>query len=247
MVASAAHAEVGTHLHTWATPPFWDDPNAYNSYQCNLPHNTEMRKLQELTSLFADVIGFRPLIHRAGRWGGSTRTALFLKQLGYRMDLSPSAGFCDAKGIGPNFRNLDGRPFWCDGDRNLLIVPGSSVAFGRGPAWVSHVRRGYLGQRIHFARIRGNPLRFSPEGQKMPLLKSMARDLAQGGCPVAVLNLHSSSLIANGNLYSRTAADAAAILRNTGELLRYCIENLGMRPTTCDTLFAEARSESAGD
>ncbi|HTT84141.1 MAG TPA: glycosyltransferase [Rhizomicrobium sp.] len=239
-LASTGEAETGIHLHVWTTPPYWEEPNEYNSYQCNLPHNMEMRKLQELTNRFADVMGFRPLIHRAGRWGGSARTARLLKQLGYKIDLSPAAGFSDPKGIGPDFQKLNGRPFWCDSDRNLLVVPASSLAFGRGPAWLSSLRRGRLGQRL--ARIRGKPLRFSPEGQEVPQLKSMARELARSGCPVAVFNLHSSSLIANGNPYSRTAADAAAMLRNSADILQYCIETLGMRPTSCDALFTEARN-----
>ncbi len=68
-------AEAGTHLHGWTTPPYWEEPNVFNSYQCNLPESVEWRKLENLTRHFTDALGVRPLIHRAGRWGGSERTA----------------------------------------------------------------------------------------------------------------------------------------------------------------------------
>jgi hypothetical protein len=235
-------AETGTHLHGWTTPPFWEEPNVFNSYQCNLPESMERRKLEALTRRFSQALGVSPLIHRAGRWGGSARTARLLGELGYRVDLSPSARYRDNRGAGPDFQNIDGRPFWSDAEREVLVVPASSLKFGRGPEWISDLRRRIRGRGAEVAEIEGTAVRFSSEGRSLGQLKSMARQFSRRGDPVLVLSIHSSSLVVGGNPYSRGKAAAAANLERTRALLAYCIDELGMRPTSCASLFDEARA-----
>jgi glycosyltransferase involved in cell wall biosynthesis len=241
MLAGGA-AEAGTHLHAWTTPPFWEEPNVFNSYQCNLPEKLEQRKLETVTRRFTEVLGFPPLIHRAGRWGGSARTAQLLKQSGYRIDLSPSARYSDGRGAGPDFQNIDGRPFWSDAEKALLVVPASSLKFGRGPDWISDLRRRFKSRGADVAEIEGTAIRFSSEGRSLAQLRSMARQFSRRGDPVLVLSLHSSSLFAGGNPYSPTQAAADANLERTRDLLTYCMGALRMRPTTCENLYADAKT-----
>ncbi len=237
-------AEAGTHLHAWTTPPYWEEPNEFNSYQCNLPESIERQKLETLTHLYVDALGRRPLIHRAGRWGGAARTSRLLKTLGYRIDLSPSARYRDIHGAGPDFHNLDGRPFWSESEQDVLVLPASSLRFGRGPDWMSELRRRLASSRAEVSEIDGADVRFSPEGRTLGQLKSMARQFVRRDDPVVVVSLHSSSLVAGGNPYSPTGAAAAENLERTMALLTYCTRVLGMQAATCASVLAEAQSRT---
>ena len=237
-------AEVGIHLHGWTTPPFWEQPNVFNSYQCNLPEHIERRKLETLCRLFEDRFGTAPVIHRAGRWGGNDKTARLIEAMGFRIDLSPSQGYDDVAHGGPDFSNLDGRPFWTGPGRRVLTIPVSSLRHIRGPGWLSRYfyASNYMRSSLGARWGAGTSVRFSPESQPLSDLSSMARQFVRQRNPVVVCSLHSTSLYGGGNPYARTQADAVALSARAGALLSYCVETLGMRPATCKTLLADAEA-----
>ena len=58
-----------THLHPWVTPPLTEELSAVNSYAGNLPFSLEQEKIRVLTTEFEQIIGKRPIIYKAGRYG----------------------------------------------------------------------------------------------------------------------------------------------------------------------------------
>ena len=148
-VLAEGSAEIGVHLHPWVTRPFWELVNDFNSYQCNLPMHVERRKLETLCRKYEDVFGRRVTIYRAGRWGGAERTSTLLEEMGIEIDLSPSTGYSSATSGGPDFSNLDGRPFWSGPHQNVLTIPASAINYLPGPDWMS---------RAYFASMETIPL-----------------------------------------------------------------------------------------
>lgn len=241
-VIAEESGEVGIHLHSWTTPPYWETPNVYNSFQCNLPAHVERRKLEALCRLYEDRFGRAVTIHRAGRWGGNARTSGILKEFGIKVDLSPSAGFTDPANGGPDFRNLDGRPFWSGPDRKLLVIPASSVNYLRGPRWFSTLFFSCL-ERMPWAERRraphhfGKPVRFSPEGEAAETLSAMVDQFVQRRLPVAVYSLHSTSLRAGGTPYAGTAAQAEELRLRSIDLLSHFIKSELLKPSSCDEIY----------
>lgn len=240
---SSGEAEAGIHLHTWTVPPHWEQPNAFTSYQCNLPEHIENRKLEVLCETFEECFGRPVTIHRAGRWGGSERTSLLLDQLGVKMDLSPSTGYSDDDAGGPDFTNLDGMPFWSGDGGRVLTVPASSVNFMRGPQWFSS--RAFDAVRnwptwYSSARKRGKPVRFSPENADETMLLAMAREFRLRNFPVAVYTLHSTSLYAGGNPYSEGESRAQMLRARSLNFLKRALKENFIEPTTCANLLDDA-------
>jgi glycosyltransferase involved in cell wall biosynthesis len=239
--ARNGEAEMGIHLHSWTTPPYWEQANAFTSYQCNLPDHVERRKLETLCREFEKCFGYPVHIHRAGRWGGGTRTSAMLEKLGITLDLSPSTGYSDRKSGGPDFTNLDGAPFWSGAQNKVLTVPASSVNYLRGPLWLSSQifrwtrNRPYLQRRIWH---RGKPVRFSPENADEETLFAMATEMNLRGLPTAVYTLHSTSLYAGGNPYSQRQGDAEALRQRSFDFLSRAVESKLLTPTTCKDLLA---------
>jgi hypothetical protein len=245
-VHARKEAELGIHLHSWASPPYWEDANAYSSYQCNLPEYIERRKLENLCRTFEDCFGEAVSIHRAGRWGGGERTSDILERLGIEIDLSPSIGYSDSSFCGPNFANLDGAPFWSGKDGRVLTIPASSVNHLRGPRWVSSTMFG-LGHCLRALEPRlwkmGKAVRLSPENADETTLIAMVRELGHRGLPTAVYSLHSTSLYCDGNPYSMGIDNASTIRPRSLDFFRAALAANLVAPTTCHELLKLARAE----
>jgi glycosyltransferase involved in cell wall biosynthesis len=238
-------AELGIHLHSWTVPPYWEQANVFTSYQCNLPEHIERRKLETLCRVFEGCFGQPVRIHRAGRWGGGERTTALLESLDISVDLSPSAGYSDMAIGGPDFRNLDGAPFWSGDQRKVLTVPASSVNYLRGPRWLSSAAFGStrnwpaLRARMH---KRGTPVRFSPENADEATLFAIAHEIGMRALPTAVYTLHSTSLYASGNPYSMGEGEASDLRRRSVKFLAQAIDAKLLQPTTCARLFELAQA-----
>ena len=184
---------------------------------------------------FEDVFGRKAGAHRAGRWGGSERTAILLEELGVGVDLSPLAGYEDGKSGHPNFRNLSGAPFW-RGEAQQALVCCFYSDLSAGPGLDIQRAVCQIQPKSGLAGLLeglGKPVRFSPDGLSIASLKSMARQLAARRLPVAVFSVHSTSFYAGGNPYAPDEGQAISLRARSAEVLRYCIQDLGMQPATC--------------
>ncbi|MGZ8407565.1 MAG: glycosyltransferase [Caulobacteraceae bacterium] len=240
-VLAEGAGEVGIHLHSWSTPPHWETLNSFNSFQCNLPEHVERRKLESMCRCFEETFGRPARIHRAGRWGGSDRTADLLENLGIEVDLSPSPYFHDRLSGGPDFRQLDHAPFWAGAGRRVLTIPASTARIMRGPGLRRHLP-------VHWpvlARFSqwingtfGTAVRFSPEGQTVEGLATLAQGL--GSRPVAVMTLHSTSLYSGGSPYATTPEEVSLLHQRCFATLRECLRSGAFQPATCGVLYRDA-------
>ena len=114
-------AEVGTHLHSWTTPPFLDKVGyRYNdishAFATELPIDLLNEKIKNLTNQIENAFGKRPLSFRSGRYGFNEDVARVLIDNSYVVDSSvtpyttwaKNKGIPEAKG-GPDF--MDSTPF----------------------------------------------------------------------------------------------------------------------------------------
>jgi hypothetical protein len=129
-------AEIGTHLHSWTTPPFLDkvgykfnDPN--HAFATELPEDLLIGKIKHLTEQIESAFGTRPLSFRSGRFGFNEILAGVLADNSYLIDSSvtPYTSWSVHKGIpdgdgGPDF--VDQTPFpykYTFPDSSLLEIP----------------------------------------------------------------------------------------------------------------------------
>src|SRR5262245_13999785 len=111
-------AEIGAHLHPWATPPLteWDRSETEAAYPSELPPGVFARKLECLPALLAGKLAESPRSYRAGRWGLSAAHIPVLLQLGYIVDCSvtPNVSWIDrgARERGQDFSDAPVRPYF---------------------------------------------------------------------------------------------------------------------------------------
>jgi hypothetical protein len=224
MVKSGA-CDVGTQLHPWVNPPFDEVVNAKNSYTGNLPVALQRTKLTALTDRIESVIGVRPTVYRAGRYGLGTGTMAMLADAGYRMDVSVRSGFDYRNQSGPNYFRL---PVWpWRTSEGIIEMPLSTGWTGllRNAQWLHRTGiRGVLARLHLMERV---PL--SPEG--VPAEDAIrAIELMYGeGIEIFSLSFHTPSVAIGHTPYVRDQTDLDQFWRWWDSVFN-CFARLGVLP-----------------
>lgn len=248
--SKAGRATIGSHLHGWVCPPFDEDVNAANSYQGNLPVALEKQKLEVLNRQIEQTTGIVPVIHKAGRHGFGWGTAEVLKDLGYKVDVSPTPGFDLTSDGGPNHENLPNAPQWLDKERQLLSIAGTGGFIGGlrkiGPL-LHRVSESPIGRTLKTEGILSRSglmerIRLSPEGYTLSELKYLTHNLLERGENVFTLTYHSPSLAVGCTPYVRDKQDLKAFLKKIEDYFSFFFDELGGQPSTPLGLLDEIRA-----
>jgi len=196
-------AEVGSHLHSWTTPPLQPGEEMTRRFPSELSDAELQDKFTALTQKVEAAMGVKPTSYRAGRWGFDARQAEMLRTFGYRIDLSVTPGLSWKKGkdAGPDFSNESALPHWLN--ETVLEVP------------MTIVRTGLL-RRLKWLRVFEN----TTPGQ----LRRTVRAADRAGLPAAVFMIHSSELVAGKSPYVKTPEALERVYQNIEALFAYCAQ-----------------------
>lgn len=247
------NCEIGTHLHSWNTPPFLGVPGIAGDerripyYQTQLPRERLCAKLAVLHGAVERLAGRAPTSFRAGRFGLDGRSLGELSSFGYRVDTSVTPLVDHSDDGGPDFRSAPQLPYHPSagdvtrrGELPILEVPVSialtrrlrgrfSKYFVRLPRPLrvrGLLSRDYL-NLVDFAWL--YPARFD-----LDLMRRACASLVASGTPVLNVFLHSSELVPGLAYHVRTEADCEQVFARLRGLFTHCIEDLGARPATLD-------------
>ena len=250
---AAEGCEIGVHLHPWSAPPMVEPKDDWHSFSGNLGPWLERTKLEALTRQVTDLLGERPRIFKAGRYGLSADTVATLEALGFEIDLSICPFYDYAPMGGPDFSRFTARPGWLGANRRILSLPTTAGPIGwlAGRAErLSALARSPLGRLLPISRLaaRANalyPVRLSPEGSSFAQMRELTERLLARGLRVFTLTLHSPTLMPGNTPYTRTEAELAALLRTIDRYLRFFRDELGGRFTTPSDLRARLSALAA--
>ncbi|MEY2927095.1 MAG: hypothetical protein RL367_1572, partial [Pseudomonadota bacterium] len=244
---AAMHADgnctIGTQLHAWVNPPFDEDVTTFNSFPGNLPPALERAKLSLLTERITAVIGERPTIYRAGRYGIGPNSAGILRELGYQMDVSIRPQFDYSHEGGPDFTGYDPQPFWAGADHELLEMP-LSVAYTGLLRRFGRLLYGRSGSTIRGGLARSGMLSrvaLTPEDMPINDVKTAIDALIRDGVQCLSFSFHSPSVVPGHTPYVRNSAQLSEFYRWWEKI----IAHLGLRgvtPVGSDEILAAART-----
>ena len=237
---SARRAEIGAHLHPWVCPPFEEDVNDHNSFQCNLPPALEHAKIAQLTEVITQNFGQRPLVFKAGRYGFGENTRQSLIALGYKIDCStvPHIGY--ARKGGPNYYGVPDQPFWLDEGKALLEIPlttGFAGALRRFGSNLAPLYESPLAVQAHVPGVLARTgllvrSQLTPEGITANEQINLLKTLVQQGKNIFTLAYHSPSLASGNTPYVRSEPDLSTFLTTIEQVLTYFRDELGGTFTT---------------
>ena len=221
--AEQGRADLGLHLHQWATPPRSGHASEFYSWQMNLPRAVHAEKLNALAAAFEAAFGRRAIAHRAGRYGVAPECYEDLARAGVRFDFSPCPSFDFSARGGPDFSSTANDPFTVDTDAGTVFVTpvcgaralrgGRTFLPQRGDAGLGPMRR-----PRRLPRALTAPFRLSCEGARFEELTALTRHLAREGTPVLTFSLHSTTLTPAANAY---APDKASVDAHLDMIARY--------------------------
>ena len=240
-------ADLGLHLHQWATPPETGHDGEFYSYQCNLPRDVHLAKPQRLADAFADAFGLRARAHRAGRYGIAPACYADLAAIGVDLDFSPSVGFDFSGAGGPDFTAMSNAPFTVavETGARTFVTPVCGARAILGSDWFLPSRAGAppglnaAGKRQAAESRYSAPMRVTCEGATIGELKSLTKRLIKDGVRIVTFSLHSTTMTAGGNQYARDEAGVGAALDLCERYFQFFADELGGDFITLDQLAAE--------
>lgn len=236
-------ADLGLHLHQWATPPLGGFENPYYSFQCNLPDGVHRAKLAALAGRFEAAFGFRARAHRAGRYGILPKDYAALASIGVDLDFSPSAAFDFSKAGGPDFRLMRNDPFFMmtgDGARVAATPVCGGAALRGGRLFLARPD----GARL-FPRALLSPARLTCEGVELADLKALTQRLLKDGARILTFSLHSTTMTPGASPYAKDAAGVERALRTCRDYFAYFSGEIGGAFASLDGLASLYGLENA--
>jgi len=219
-------AEIGTHLHSWTTPPFLEREgyrynDRYHVYANELPEDILNEKIKYLTLQIETVFGIKPLSFRSGRYGFNRNVAKVLSDNGYLVDSSvtplidwsSNPGLPDGQG-GPDFIDSSPYPYrYVFEDRSILEFPITILAT-RFPLNRYEDLSGYYFRNVN-SRLglkilrkflfRKQPLWLRPHpDMNIDLFKEIIMEAKRIKLPYLVMMFHSSELMPGCSIYRKT-------------------------------------------
>ncbi len=219
-LAQLPRVEIGLHIHPWNTPPLahTDTVPVRDSYTHNLPWPVQQAKLDSVLAAFAEA-GIQPTSYRGGRYSTSEQIQNYLRDQGLWVDCSVLPYTTWPDDGAPDFRQRGLAPLRHpprhDGDKPVWELP-LTLGTTRAPfeTWLGLLKLAdtQLGRLARFTGILDRLgivsrawLNFEhPLGERMLRFLDVLRQVRP---PFVSFTLHSSSLLAGGSPYSRTAAD----------------------------------------
>lgn len=226
-IVDSQRCEIGSHLHSWTTPPFERElPEGFDAawmhaYQYELPDKLFLEKSECLYESIVGAYGVRPTAHRAGRWGIDQRSVDWLIEKQFLIDTSVvplsdlSANIGKRMG-GPSFIAAPQVPFYWRHSRagdpqfkSLLEVPLTIYAPRAFPLAIlaDYLRRDSAGRQLAeriYHRLIGSNGTLRPHPQhSLPILLKIIRSQLSGQPAIINMMIHSSELMVGASPFSR--------------------------------------------
>jgi len=233
--------EIGAHCHPWNTPPFEEEISRHNSMLCNLPAETQFRKLYVLHGAIRETFGVESVGFRAGRWGFSEEVARNISRLGYKVDSSvtpytdwSACGGPDFSDRSPECKILTGGGSATDGDGTGLVEVPATIGFlqenFRICGKIYHAARKdpmrslKVPGLLHRLRI-VNKVWLSPEMNEAEEMIRLTQRIRRNGYPLVNMTFHSTTLSAGKTPFVKTEEEERHFLRKIRTYLENAIDS----------------------
>jgi hypothetical protein len=206
-LAASGGAEIGAHLHPWATPPFRPDgTRPEQTYPNKLPPVWQLEKLRQLRDAIVLGLHVVPRAYRAGRWGFDRSTVPVLLALGFTVDSSVTPLWWDPERGGPSFVEASLSPHRLA--EGLMEVPVSCGFVGQHAAgWERWVRRVAPLPGLRRVMVGLGYCSLQPEVYPLEAMCALADQLMERELPVLNIAFHSSTAVAGATPFARDRAD----------------------------------------
>lgn len=244
-------AELGTHLHSEFIGPgenFETDKTSIS--QSNLDSGIEFKKLENLTKLFADKFGYKPVSFRAGRFGLGAETFNNLFKLGYKVDTSvtPFMKWKD-EGVDANYINSKFQPYFTKkNNEGILEVPVTVLnkTLMKSPGFVRYAISKFPKLLRILKKLKlnqGETLMFRPPLpsmtiEKLKLIVDFYDEFFQGKDIFLVMMFHNVDLVPGCSPYCNNAETQSEFIKRLDDIFGY-LNSRGFKSVTLSDIYGK--------
>lgn len=227
--------ELGTHLHG----DFIEPGKIHSDYagkdgvmnQCFLDPEVEFGKLKNITELFTERFGYKPVSFRAGRFSAGKNTMRCLEKLGYKVDTSVTPGIIwnDASREKPvDFSEAPNQPYWT----NDFTFPYSSQqkSILQVPVTILSKRKWGILKRVSWLRP------FYSDSSQMIRISKRLMNGNQNRPIVLNMMFHNVEVMQGLNPYTRSNTDVSEYLDSMKRFFTFC-KNNNVQPATLSYVY----------
>ncbi len=231
------HCAIGTHCHSWNTPPQNVPATEFTSMLSNLPYQEIRNKIANLHQAITDAFGKKPTVFRSGRYGFNSDVARCLIGLGYIADSSMTPFWDWRRFHGPDFRHISTYHYRYHKDSfskeskigPLIEFPLSIGILQKINFLHKFIRRTFSVPPFSKTKIIGfleklsihNLAWLSPEKSDATTMIRLVNRFVTLKHSFLVLDFHSTSLLPGKSPYVRNNNDLKRFLKNIEQFLMY--------------------------
>ncbi len=242
-IAKSAHCEVGTHLHSWDTPPFSPPINGNGTYLHQFDSFTQRQKMINIDGLITDVFGIKPRSYRGGRYSFDDNTVSLLAECGYYVDTSVTPYISWEDDGGTNFKKFSSKDYFLTVKEkmNILEVPVSiriktklprlsKFAYLNTPNW-AHAQ-GILRRIADF-----NIVWLDPSFNSFDDMRWLCDKLLAEKSGYINIMFHSSVIIPGGSPYTNNEQETKLFFQRLERLLDYLFSGCKLESFTLNEFY----------
>lgn len=242
-IAKSAHCEVGTHLHSWDTPPFSPPIKGNGTCLHQFDFLTQRQKMINIDGLITDVFGIKPRSYRGGRYSFDNNTVSLLAECGYFVDTSVSPYISWEADGGINFKKFSPKDYFLTVNKeiNILEVPVSisiktklprlsKFAYLNIPDW-AHAQ-GILRRLVDF-----NIVWLDPSFNCYDDMRWLCDRLLAEKSGYINIMFHSSVIIPGGSPYTENEQKTSLFFQRLERLLDYLLNERKLESSTLEEFY----------
>lgn len=239
ILKSLENVELGTHLHEEFIDPLPNEnTNRTKGIQALLAPNIEKEKLENLTMLFKDRVGYMPKSFRSGRFGSSINTTKYLADLGYLVDSSvvPYTQKFYQEGFSLNFWNKTTKPYFEEFDSSHILQVPLTLVNPRFEKLPNFLQKEYVKPGNNIKKIL-NKFSYKPETRWLRPYRENAEGMIEISEHVinhqfkkeefSILNImfHSNEILVNGSPYCKNEEEVNEFINSLDQLFNHIKTN----------------------
>jgi hypothetical protein len=241
-IQDKGHCEIGSHLHTWTTPPFQEAEglrynDKHHAFANEIPGELFEQKLSHLTNQVKKSFGHSPVSFRSGRYGFVRSMAGILTKYGYTTDSSitphrswkSTPGLPDGNG-GPDFIMENNFPSTINTENGKLLEIPVTILYTKAllksnpglAKFITLNQNKYLNKFLSLLNLNHQPLWLRPlPYTAVEDLKKIICTAEETGLKYVVMMFHSSELMPGGSPYWKDKDGVADLISKLTDFFHF--------------------------
>ena len=232
--------EIGSHLHSWSTPPIFDNEAEKASFLHWFPKSSQKEKFNNLHNAIVDNLCTEPRSYRGGKYSFDTNALELLEEKRYLLDTSVTPFHNWSHIGGPDYVDPITEPYFLSrqdilkkGKSSVLEVP-VSIDFDKTMSdslkrFILRIPLAFHAQGILKKLGLCKLIWLDPSFQTFPEMKRLIDLLlAKRENPCINLMFHSPVILAGGTPYNITDKDVSNFYHKLESILEYLINERGV-------------------